>query len=264
MHRFLLLLLAFACLPLIAQQNPLPNAPETVEAGRQTFLGACSACHGASGQGGTAPNLTTQRQTARMPDRQLFASIKHGVPGTDMPPFPIADQKVWEVVWFVRSLSAPSITTAVKGSAEAGQALFFGKAGCSNCHRIAGRGGAIGPDLSNTGVNRTLLQLRESIFDPNARIADGFDAVTVTTASGTRIEGVAKNENNYSMQVLDKGGRLHLLQRGEIREVRRREGSLMPAGYEQKLSKTESEDLLAFLSRQSIRPYDPKAGRGAR
>ena len=139
--------------------------------------------------------------------------------------------------------------------------MFFGKGGCSNCHRIAGQGGAIGPDLTNAGATLTLLQMRESIFEPNARIQPGFAAVSVTTASGAVIDGVARNENNYSLQVLDKSGKLHLLWRRDVKQIKRREGSLMPAGYDQKLSKAEAADLLAFLSRQSIRPYEA-AGEG--
>jgi mono/diheme cytochrome c family protein len=31
---------------------------------------------------------------------------------------------------------------------SAGEALFFGKAGCGTCHEVNGRGGVMGPDLS--------------------------------------------------------------------------------------------------------------------
>jgi len=34
----------------------------------------------------------------------------------------------------------------------AGEALFFGKAGCSGCHEVNGRGGTAGPDLSAAGT----------------------------------------------------------------------------------------------------------------
>lgn len=252
--------IALLLVPLLqAQRNPFDNDPKAVDAGRQTYLGACSACHGASGQGGTGPNLITARNTSRMPDGQLFRSIRNGLPGTDMPPFPMAEERIWELVAFLRSLSAPAITARVPGDAAQGEAVFFGKGGCSACHRIAGKGGWIGPDLSNAGANRTLLQLRESVWEPNARIEDGFAAIRVLTTDGSRIAGVAKNENNYSLQVLDREGRLHLLSKHDVRELQRGEGSLMPAGIEQRLSKAEAESLLHFLSRQSIRPHLPPA-----
>jgi cytochrome c oxidase cbb3-type subunit III len=251
--RWLCLLLCV--LPCGAQKNPFAKDPNAVEAGRQTFLGACSACHGASAQGGTGPNLVGGR-TNRLSDAQAFKAIKSGVPGTDMPPFNIADTKVWEMVTFLRSLSAPAIAMPVQGSVSAGEAVFFGKGGCSNCHRIAGKGGALGPDLTNAGATLTLLQMREAIFEPNARVTAGYQGVTVITAAGATIDGVARNENNYSLQILDKSGKLHLLWRREVKSVKRRDGSLMPAGYDQKFSRQEAADLLSFLSRQSVRAYE--------
>ncbi len=246
-----LLLLGCSC---FAQKNPLARDPAAIENGRQTFLGACSACHGASAQGGTGPSLIARMN--RLNDGQAHRAIKNGLPGTDMPPFNLPDNKVWEMVTFLRSLSRPAIALPPQGSAEAGAAVFFGKGGCSNCHRIAGKGGPIGPDLTNAGANLTLLQMREALFEPNARIAPGFEAVTLTTAAGAVIDGVARNENNYSVQILDKAGKLHLLWRRDVKQWKPRDASLMPAGYDQKLSKAEAADLLAFLSRQSIRPYE--------
>jgi putative heme-binding domain-containing protein len=246
--------LLFVTLMLPAQErNPLAGNPGAVEAGRATFLGACSACHGITGQGGTGPNLVSGRAISRMPDRRLFESIKHGVPGTDMPPFALPDGKVWELVSFLRSLAAPAIRAGVQGDTAKGRELFFNKAGCAGCHSVAGQGGVIGPDLSNVGVTRTLLQLRESILEPNARIEPGFDAASAQLASGGRLEGVVKNQNNYSLQLLDIEGRLHLLWRSDVKALMMREGSLMPAGYDQKLTKTEMTDLLAFLSRRTVR-----------
>ena len=34
---------------------------------------------------------------------------------------------------------------------QPGEALFFGKAACGSCHQVNGRGGVVGPDLSNAG-----------------------------------------------------------------------------------------------------------------
>jgi cytochrome c oxidase cbb3-type subunit III len=186
-------------------------------------------------------------------ESQLFRSIKDGVPGADMPPFNLPKEKIWQLVSFVRSLSAPAIKARLKGDPAKGEALFSGKGGCSNCHAIAGKGGALGPDLSNVGINRTVIQLRESIFEPNARIEDGFEAAAVTTKSGQMISGVLKNANNYSIQILDAHGRLHLLWMRDVAQVKKRDGSLMPAGFDTKLTKQEAEDLIAFLSKQTIR-----------
>ena len=69
-----------------------------------------------------------------------------------MPPFALPDDQVWELAAFVRSLNAPASAVPVEGDAAAGEAIFFGKQGCSGCHAIMGRGGHLGPDLSNIGA----------------------------------------------------------------------------------------------------------------
>jgi putative heme-binding domain-containing protein len=247
-----IVVLLFASASLAQEANPLANNPDAEEAGREVFLGACSACHGASGQGGTGPSLSRGR-ASRLTDRQLFRSIKDGVPGADMPPFNLPNEKIWQLVTFVQSLSAPAIKARLKGDPARGEAVFTGKGGCANCHSIAGKGGALGPDLSNAGINRSVIQLRESIFEPNARIEGGFEGGTVTTKSGQSVNGIIKNANNYSVQILDAQGRLHLFWMRDVAQLKKREGSLMPAGFDTKLTKQEGEDLIAFLSKQTIR-----------
>ena len=54
--------------------------------------------------------------------------------------------ETWQVVAFVRSLTAPAIENVAPGNPSAGQELFWGKAGCTGCHAIQGRGGKLGPD----------------------------------------------------------------------------------------------------------------------
>ena len=48
----------------------------------------------------------------------------------------------------------------------------------------------------------------------------------------------------------------HLLSAADIREMTLGKGSPMPKDYGTRLSRTELENLLAFLSRQSARPIE--------
>jgi putative heme-binding domain-containing protein len=167
-----------------------------------------------------------------------------------MPNFAMADDKILQVAAFVRSLTVPAIRMQVEGDAERGRQLFFGAGGCSTCHMILGRGGYPGPDLSNIGAERTVMQLRESVTKPSARIAEGYRSVQAVLKSGATVRGVAKNHNNYSVQILDKTGKLHLLSHDEIARLDMEDASMMPA-----VSDTnQARDLVAFLSRQSTRP----------
>ena len=118
---------------------------------------------------------------------------------------------------------------------------------------IRGQGGLLGPGLSDAGSQRTLGQLREALLDPSARVADGFEAVVLKTSSGRETRGIAKYRTNYSMQVLDESGKMHAIRGKAIERVRLVEKSWMPSGYGERLTEGQIQDLLAFLSRQSIR-----------
>lgn len=249
-----LLFLAAGCLFGQGRTGPgdpasrIPVDPVSMEAGKEIYMGSCSGCHGATGEGSQGPSLLSGR-ASRLGDRTLLNTIKNGLPGTSMPNFPLADDKLLQLGAFVRSLTAPAIRIKVAGDPAEGERLFFGAGKCSGCHMILGRGGHPGPDLSNIGAERTVPQLRESVMKPSARIAEGYRGVTAVLKSGARVEGVAKNSNNYSVQILDSGGKLHLLKTEEIAKVEWKEGSLMPAVTDEKAA----ADLIAFLARQAMR-----------
>jgi cytochrome c oxidase cbb3-type subunit 3 len=259
MRTILTILLAVSALPAQfpasdADRNPLAGQPDAVLAGKNLFATSCSGCHGANARGGRGPNLAEGRHVRRLSDRALFASIRSGVPGTDMPPTNLPDTQIWQLAAFVRDLSAPAYDSKVAGNPEKGAEIFFGKGRCDGCHMVRGRGGFIGPDLTGIGALRTAFDLRESLVNPSFRIADGYEGVTVTLQSGATISGIAKNNNNYSIQILDSKGELHLIAKDKLRETLFRTNSLMPEDYGKRLAPDEVADVLAFLSRQSVRP----------
>ena len=76
------------------------RSPESIASGQKLFASACSACHGKTGEGGRGPNLADGVLVRRSKDERLFSSIKNGVPGSDMPGFPIGDAKsgsLWDI-----------------------------------------------------------------------------------------------------------------------------------------------------------------------
>jgi cytochrome c oxidase cbb3-type subunit 3 len=239
-------------------KNPLMGQPVAIAEGKKLFAEGCSGCHGTNAEGGRGPNLAKGDVVREANNRRLFASIKNGIKGTEMPPSPLPEERIWQMVTFLRDLTSPAFDSHMAGDPEAGSALYFGKAGCVNCHMIRGRGGFLGPDLSNAGRGKTPPQLREAILDPNATIADGFRGVTVTTRDGKKITGVAKDNTNYAIQILDARGEVHRLLKQDLNEVVFRKKSLMPGDYKQRLSTSELENLMAFLSRQSLRPAESK------
>ena len=123
-------------------------------------------------RGGPALNTTGLKHGDG--DADLFRTIRQGVSGTQMPPYKgLRDEQVWQLVSYIRSLqnrgAAPAAARGAivpEGDVAAGEALFYGKAGCASCHEINARGGVTGPDLSNAG-RLAAAAIRQKIVAPN-------------------------------------------------------------------------------------------------
>jgi cytochrome c oxidase cbb3-type subunit 3 len=230
-----------------------PN-PEEARAGREIYNRSCTMCHGLDGAAGDrAPALAATRRYLRSTTEELFDAIKNGIKGTNMPASPLPEADVNKIIAYVHSLRATAADVEVPGNVTAGEAVFHGKGNCVQCHMIRGRGGILGPDLSKIGAERKLEDLRAALTVEKPVPPRGFLPVTIVTKTGARIEGLAKNENNFSIQVLGKDEKLHLITNDEIKTIQHAEKSLMPADAAKRLSKDELQDLLAFLARQTGR-----------
>ena len=239
-------------------KNPFDGQPEAIEAGRQLYMNSCSGCHGPNAEGGRGPRIAQNGEIRGANDQRLFTSIKNGVRGSDMPPSTHPDEKIWQLVSFVKSVNAPAYEAKISGSTESGRTLFTGRGGCTRCHMIRGDGGAIGPDLTNAGMARSVPQLREAILKPSEKPTEGYSGVIVKTRKGDTIKGVAKDNTNYAITVLDSSGRLHLLNKTDLSEVVFSKRSMMPEDYGKLFLPGEIDDLIAFLARQTVRPPAPK------
>ncbi len=270
----LLLLCASISGRIAAQQpdvvvNPVAGNPAAIQAGRQTFDATCVACHGPAGRGepGRGPALNTGRFLHGGQDADLFRSIRGGVRGTAMPPFTsLTDAQVWELVAYVRSLSATAAAASTErpatGNAAAGETLFFGKAGCASCHEVNARGAIVGPDLS-ASAHLGASALRQKIVDPNAPANGrnghrGRGAATPLTViakrqDGTEIRGVRRNEDTFSLQMTDVEGNLHLLDKRTLAGVRYESTSIMPSNYATMLTNREIDDVVAYLATLTAR-----------
>src|SRR5688572_10781682 len=173
--------------PPAGANNPLAASPTAAAEGQTQYNQLCQTCHGPAGQGGgdRGPALNTGTFTHGSGDADLFRSIRSGVRGTQMAPFPaLSDTQIWQLVAYVRSLqpgaareNASSAVSALpraesRGDAAAGETLFSGRAACASCHEVNARGGIVGPDLSNAGLLSPEV-LRQKIVNPNAVAPSG-------------------------------------------------------------------------------------------
>jgi cytochrome c oxidase cbb3-type subunit 3 len=246
----------------VPQSNPAIRNPEAIAAGAKLYMTSCGGCHGPDGIGGRGPNLVRQLQSHQLKDDELFAAIRNGVPGTDMPPTRLSDAETWNLTAYIRALTGPASEGNVPGDVAAGEKLYWSeKAACATCHAILGKGSRMGPDLSNIGGSRPLTYIRQAITprknDPSRNFAlAGKEGVTVTMKNGRVIKGIARNRGNYSLQVVDEKGTLHLIQMADVKALAVQDHSLMPEDYDTRLQAQEMRDLLAYLAKQTIRPVE--------
>ncbi|MEZ5398148.1 MAG: c-type cytochrome [Bryobacteraceae bacterium] len=245
-------MLAASLLAQAPDSNPFAKSTEAAEAGRKLYMTSCAGCHGPTGEGGRGPRIAQNQRLGRAPDARLFDSIKNGVRGSDMPPSPLPADQIWRLVTYVRAINAPAYEAPSTGDPAAGEKLYA-KGNCANCHAIRGKGGALGPDLSHIGMMRSVAQLREAILKPSERPTEGFAGVTATFRDGRKIQGVAKNNTNYGIQILDREGNLHLIDKADLSALAFRKNSPMPGNYGTRFNRQEQNDLIAYLARQAIR-----------
>jgi putative heme-binding domain-containing protein len=249
-------------------RNPFRSDVGAIEAGRGIYNKTCTACHGANGAGGEfAPGLAVSgRIYANRTDAAVFSVIRNGIPGTAMPPHGdrLTVEQIWKVTAYIIGLRGTAIDAPAAGDVAHGRQVFEGKGQCSECHMIAGRGGIIGPDLSNIASVRKSSSLLDALTKANNRIyppggaqpheltpLEAYPVVTITNGDGTVIRGVLRNEDSYSLQVLGLDEKLYLFDRSKLRSVVYETSRLMPSDYDKRLTPTEFADLMAFLTRQS-------------
>jgi cytochrome c oxidase cbb3-type subunit 3 len=227
-------------------KNPYDTASDAA-IGKRYFLGHCSQCHGPEGEGGRGINLTVGRYRKGGADQELFATIRRGIPGSEMPGSDFSEKETWQVVAFVRRLARAGAEEKSSGDSEAGRRVYETRGACKQCHMISGTGGALGPDLTEIGLRRSLRFLEQSLLEPDSFVPENYKTVTVVPRSGQEFKGVRLNEDDYSIQLRDLAETIRSVTKASARTVRTEKGSMMPA-YGGKLSPKEIQDLVAYLS----------------
>lgn len=74
------------------------------------------------------------------------------------------------------------VVKVAAGDPKRGEELFFNSptAACASCHTVGGRGGAIGPILDGIAVRGDKAYIVESLMDPNAKLAKGFENLEIS------------------------------------------------------------------------------------
>src|SRR5262249_32443147 len=92
---------------------------------------------------------------------------------------------------------------------------------------------------------RSIRELTRTISEPHKELVRGFETVEVRLRNGSQLRGIRKNEDTFSLQVMDESEKLHLLSRKDVAAVRLTGKSLMPEGA---VSGAQLNDVIAFLA----------------
>jgi mono/diheme cytochrome c family protein len=254
---------------------PALAQPTDAQKGKALYDQHCTACHGANaGAGDRAPAIVLGGVTnmrGQRSDAQIVAIIKNGIPGTGMPAWGthLSAEELGTLGAYIHALRGTALDNPAPGDPAHGEAVFWGKGGCGGCHMVMGRGGVTGPDLSNIAAMRKSTAIADALTKAQHRVTgDGGvhlpmpppmddNPVHVVKKDGTVLDGVMRNQDAWSIQLMDLDGKLHSFDRASLRSVAIKPGSLMPTDYDKRLSHEEFADLLAFLTRQGARPGPP-------
>ena len=134
--------------------------------------------------------------------------------------------------------------TAKKADVNNGQAVFAKT--CGSCHKMFGKGGSVGPDL--TGSNRSNMEyLLFNILDPSGEIQDDYKMVVVTTRDGRTYSGNVVGENQRQITMRLAGQDDVIISKSSIQSKEVTDMSLMPQGLLHTLNDKEITDLLHYL-----------------
>jgi putative membrane-bound dehydrogenase-like protein len=131
-----------------------------------------------------------------------------------------------------------------QGSAKHGHEIYLAK--CASCHRLAGEGTALGPDLEtvkNTGKEKMLT----NILDPNREVAPNYTAYVVETKDGDSQIGIIASETASSVTLRMALGMEVVLPRDTIKSMRSAGLSMMPEGLEEGMKPQDLADLIEFV-----------------
>ena len=236
------MLCALYVAPAVAQNHQ--DGAEKIQAGYRIYTAQCQLCHGANGDGIAGVNLSRQQFPHVVTDDDIRKVITTGN-SKGMPPFALEGGELDSLVAFVRSGMDQSGASLRLGDASRGKAVYD-KGGCAACHRIAGVGARMAPDLSDIGFIRNPSQMMSSLTDPAKATMPINRPVTIVTADGRTVHGRRFNEDTFTVQLIDAQEKMLSIQKSDIRHYDVGMTSDMPS-YRGKLNGDEIADLLAYL-----------------
>ena len=193
---------------------------------------------------------------AKLADAEADAAVRSALAALDAKQLPVDLAVDVREAAKARGLSAQRAALPellVGGNAERGRQVFFQNqtVQCLRCHKIGADGGIVGPELTGVGKRQARDYLLESILQPNAKIAAGFETVVLTLNDGSTVAGALKSEtaSELGVEVTGDDGQPALTRVAKSALKQRERGpSAMPEGLGDQLAAFELRDLVEYLA----------------
>ncbi|QEG24570.1 c-type cytochrome [Mariniblastus fucicola] len=164
---------------------------------------------------------------------------------------PYADLKARDKVndWTVDNLM-PITDDDLKSRDLANGKKMFGVGSCYKCHRMAGQGGIVGPDLTAAGNRFATRDLIETLVDPSKSISDQYEATIFAMEDGRTVTGRVVNlaGGQYHVQPdMINPDRMVKINVAEIEAMKPSATSPMPQGLLDTMTRDDILDLIAWM-----------------
>jgi putative membrane-bound dehydrogenase-like protein len=133
---------------------------------------------------------------------------------------------------------------ALSGNAQNGHEIYLQR--CSSCHRLAGQGHALGPDLETVRASGKEFLLT-NLLDPNREVMPKYVNYLVETKDGESVTGLVAVENDSSVVLRQPNGNEVTLARSSMASFRSLGQSAMPEGLEEGLKPQDLADLMEYI-----------------
>lgn len=171
------------------------------------------------------------------PGAYVVENFKNEMPLVFQPPVALNAEEIRAVISYMQSIGGEVDIAAIKlpeeiqrasaepaepwkpylaGDFEAGQYLFFDEesnAACGKCHVVVDssrttHGTEVGPELTGVASVRNPQFIINSILNPSAEIASGYEQVLIITKDGQYLDGIPSREDDTSVVLArQEGGR---------------------------------------------------------
>jgi putative heme-binding domain-containing protein len=131
------------------------------------------------------------------------------------------------------------------GDPKLGEKIFTER--CATCHRFAGKGAAVGPDLESVRGNGREYLLTQ-MLDPNREVNSRYVLYQADLLDGDRISGILAHETDAEVTFRLANAEEKTVPRNQIKRLTASPQSLMPVGLEEGLGENEMASLLDYLS----------------